>query len=58
MGKYYLSILGIIDKLNDWNEELNEFTKNNFDNVGAGTLIFLGIIVVAFWAIREFNKHN
>ena len=58
MGTNYILILGIIDKLNDWNEKLNEFTAKYLDNVGAGTLIFLGLVAFGFWAIRAFGKKS
>ena len=58
MGNNYLLILGIVDKLNEWNEQLNQFTKEHFDNVGAGTLIFLGLVAFGFWAIRTFSKKS
>ena len=49
-------ILGIVDKLNDWNDKLNAFFAGFGDNVFIGTLIFGGILVVAFWGINMFNR--
>ena len=44
----YLSILGIIDTLNELNEKLNKFSAKHLDNVGIGTIIIIVLVVVAF----------
>ena len=54
----YLLILGIIDKLHEWNDKINEFTAEHLDNVGAGTIIFLGLVAFGFMAIRMFSKKS
>ena len=52
----YFQILGIIDKLNEWNEQLNGFAAEHMDNVWVGTAILLVIIVVSVWGINTLNK--
>ena len=54
----YSFILGIIDKLNEWNDKLNGIASKYMDNVVAGTIIGFVIIVVAFLAVEELNKKN
>lgn len=56
MIKYYPLILGIVDKLNDWNEKLNEFAANHLDNVFVGTIILGVIFAVTVLGINELNK--
>lgn len=58
MYKYLPQILGIIDKLNDLNDKLDEFAGKYLDNVGVGTIIFGALVLVAVWGIRELNKNN
>ena len=58
MIKYLPQILGIIDKLNDLNDKLNEFASEHLDNVGVGTLIFGALVLVAFWGIGTLNKRS
>ncbi len=50
------SMLTIIDTINEWNEKLNELIGDKMGNVGIGTLIFFGILLVTFWAIGALNK--
>ncbi len=52
----YLSILGIIDTLNELNEKLNKFSAKHLDNVGIGTIIIIVLVVVAFFGIESLNK--
>ena len=58
MYKYYIVMLGIVDKLNEWNDQLNEFAGKHMDNVATGTLLFFVLIAVAFWAVGELNKNK
>lgn len=51
-------ILGIIDKLNEWNEQLSKFASEHMDNVGFGTVMLVLLIVVIFWGVNELNKKN
>ena len=53
---YYPYILGIVDKLNDWNEKLNAFAAEHMDNVGVGTAIAGIILVMSIWGINTLNK--
>lgn len=56
MYRYYPMILGILDTLTDWNEKLNKWAGSHMDNVGVGTALIIGIMVVAVWGINELNK--
>ena len=56
MSNYYLQILGIIDKLNEWNEQLNGFASEHMDNVWVGVAILGVIMIVAVWGINTLNK--
>ena len=57
MIKYYPYILGIKETLDEWNEKLREMTTGkNALNVGTGTIVLGVLILVAVWAIRNFNK--
>ena len=58
MIKYYIAMLGIVDKLNEWNDKLNQIASKYMDNVVTGTIIGFVIIVVAFWAVGELNRKN
>lgn len=58
MYNLYPQILGIIDKLNEWNDELSKFASEHMDNVGFGTLMLGALIIVAFWGINTLNKNN
>lgn len=51
-----LPVMGIIDKLNEWNEELNNFSAEHLDNVFVGTVIIGVLIVIAFWGVQTLNK--
>ena len=53
---FYPLVLGIMDKLNDWNDKLNGFASEHMDNVWVGVLIMGGILFVAFWGINVLNK--
>ena len=55
MGNYF-QILGIIDKLNEWNEQLNEFADGHLDNVWVGVAILGVLLFVAVWGVRTLNK--
>ncbi len=52
----YFQILGIIDKLNEWNDQLNGFAAEHMDNVWVGVLILAGIMAVAVWGINTLSK--
>ena len=54
--QYYPLILGIMDKLNDWNDKLNEFAAEHMDNVGVGVAILGVILLVSMWGINTLNK--
>lgn len=56
MSNYYLQILGIIDKLNEWNEQLNGFASEHMDNVWVGVAVLGVIMAVAIWGINALNK--
>jgi len=56
--KYYPLLLGIVDQLNDWNEKLNKFADEHMGNVGVGTLLFFGLLAVAFFGVAELNKKD
>ena len=56
MIKYYPYILGIMEKLNEWNEKLDKFSAENLDDVFVGTLILGGLIIISFGAVKFFNK--
>ena len=58
MYKYYPLFLGIIDQLNEWNEELNKIADKYMGNVGVGTLLFFALLGLAFFGIGTFNKKN
>lgn len=58
MYKYYPIVLGIVDQLNEWNEKLNAFADEHMGNVGVGTLLFFGLLGIAFFGIGTFNKKN
>lgn len=56
MYKYYPMILGIMDKIEEWNDKLNAFAAEHMDNVLVGTLILGLLILVAFYGIGALNK--
>ncbi len=56
MIKYYPMMLNIIDQLNKWNEDLNKWADEHMGNLGVGTIIFFGILLVAFYGIGVLNK--
>lgn len=56
MCRYGLQLLGIIDKLNDWNEKLNGFASKNLDNVWVGALIVGLVFIVSIWGINTLNR--
>lgn len=58
MYKYYFYMLGIVDKLNEWNDKLDKLASKYMDNVVSGTVIGGIIIVVSFWAVAELTKKN
>ena len=55
---YYPLILDIVDQLNEWNEKLNSWSDKNMGNLGFGTLIFFGLLFVAFFGIGRLNKKD
>lgn len=56
MYKYYPMILGIMDKIEEWNDKLNAFAAEHMDNVLVGTLMLGLLILVAFYGIGALNK--
>lgn len=58
MYKYYPVMLNIIDKLNDWNDDLNKFADEHMENVGFGTFIFFALLGVAFYGVATLNKKD
>ena len=54
--KSYISILGIIDKLNDMNEKLNDFAAGHLDSPLVGTIVVIGAFIIAAWGINALNK--
>ena len=54
--QYYPYILGIVDKLNDWNEKLNDLASEHLDNVGVGVVVLGVILFVSMWGINTLNK--
>ena len=58
MYKYYPLILGIVDQLNDWNEDLNKWADEHLGSVGVGTIIFFALLLVAFLGVAELNKKD
>lgn len=59
MANFYLhcfQILGIIDKLNEWNEKLDGFASEHLDSVWTGTALLGIIIVIAVWGVNTLNK--
>lgn len=57
MYKYYPQILSFMDKIEEWNEKLNDFTGSHMDNVIVGSAVLGVILLVAFWGINTFNKN-
>ncbi|MCI8568891.1 MAG: hypothetical protein HFJ11_02790 [Bacilli bacterium] len=55
INKYSL-ILGIVDKIEEWNEKLNAFAGEHMDNVLIGSLVVGVLIFVAFSGINALNK--
>ncbi len=55
INKYSL-ILGIVDKIEEWNEKLNAFASEHMDNVLIGSLVVGVLIFVAFSGINALNK--
>ena len=52
----YPMVLGVMEKINEWNDKLNGFASEHLDNVWSGVAILAVIILVAFWAISALNK--
>lgn len=48
-------ILDFMSKIEQWDMKIKKMIAGS-DNVVVGTGVFLGIIFISFWAIREFNK--
>ena len=55
INKYSL-ILGIVDKIEEWNEKLNAFAGEHMDNVLIGSLVVGVLIFVAFSGVNALNK--
>lgn len=53
---YHPYILGIMDKINEWNEKLNNFAGKHMDNVWVGAACMGIILLVAFWGVNTLNK--
>ena len=58
MYKYYPTILGIVDQLNEWNEKLNKIADEHLGGVGVGTILFFGLLLLGFYIVNTFNKKN
>jgi len=58
MYTHMMQVLGIIDKLNDWNEKLNGFASEHLDNVWVGALAVGIIFVVGCWGVNALNKRQ
>ncbi len=56
MINYYFQILSLVDKLNEWNDKLNEFAAGHMDNVWTGVAIIGVIMVIVVWGINTLNK--
>ena len=52
----YPQILGIMDKLNEWDEKLKNFADSQSNNLGTGVLIMGFLILIAVFGIRALNK--
>ncbi len=48
-------VLDFMSKIEQWDAKIKKMLSGT-DNVLVGGLIFGGILVVSFWAIKEFNK--
>ena len=55
---YYPYIIGIMEKLNELNEKLDQFSAKYLDNVWVGTAIIGVLLAVAYFAIGFFNKRQ
>ena len=55
---YLFPILGLMDKINEWNDQLNAFADKYLGNLVSGTVLFFAILIVAFWAVAAFNKQK
>ena len=55
MSNYYFQVLGIIDKLNEWNEQLNGFAQEHLDSVWVGAAAIGIIMVIVVWGINHLH---
>ncbi len=56
MYKYCFQILGLLDKLNDWNDKLSGLASKYMDNVGFGTIAVIGLFAIGCWGVSTLNK--
>lgn len=56
MSSSLIQILGIIDKLNEWNEQLNGFASEHLDSVWVGAVLMGILILAAVWGVQTLNK--
>ncbi len=56
MINYGFQILGIIDKLNEWNEKLNGLASEHLDNVWVGVIILGIIMAFVIFGINTLSK--
>ena len=53
---YFPQMLSIMDKLNEWNEKLNELVFTKYNNLGTGVIVMAFLILIAVFAIHALNK--
>lgn len=52
-----INFLGIVDKINELNEKINNSIGDKFGNVYFGVAILAVLIIVVIFGINELNKH-
>ena len=58
MYKYYPLMIGIVDQLNKWNEDINKWADEHMGNVGFGVIVFFGLLGIAFFGVERLNRKN
>ncbi len=53
---YYPQTLGIMDKLNEWNDKLNGIAASHMDNVWVGVLIMAVLLFIVFIGMGALKK--
>lgn len=53
---YFPQMLSIMDKLNEWNEKLNELVFTKYNNLGTGVIVMAFLILIAVFTIHALNK--